>query len=289
MKHLLPDYQQHLALSPEERIEKINSRIWIPYPTAISTINRLRSFINHPKVTRMPNFFLVGDTNNGKSEILEELDSYYKPVVSPEEGVRLDVLKIETPPGGKQSDLYSEILMKLNSAHSLSAIVPKKLYQVRQVLSSLQLKMLIIDELHSAISGSYNSQRGFMISLKFLANDLKIVMVVAGTKEAQRVISTDDQLSNRFEPIELPRWKLNKEFLQLLLSFEQRIALKKQSNLVQKEIAVKIFDLSEGLLGEVSKIIKASASLAIINETEKITPEIIDAINFTPPSVRRKV
>lgn len=289
MKHLLPDYRHQLTLSPEERIEKINSRIWIPYPTAISIINRLKGYVTHPKVTRMPNFFLVGDTNNGKSEILDELDSYYEPVVSADEGVKLDVLKIETPPGGRQSDLYSEILMKLNSAHSLSAIVPKKLYQVRQVLSSLQVKMLIIDELHSAISGSFNNQRGFMISLKFLANQLKLVLVVAGTREAQRVISTDDQLSNRFEPIELPRWKLNKEFLQLLLSFEQRIALEKQSNLVQKEIAMKIFDLSEGLLGEVSKVIKAAASLAIVNKTEQITPEIIDAISFTPPSLRRKV
>lgn len=289
MDHLSDIAKATVSKSIHERIEYIDSRIWIPYPNSVAILKKFNSFLTRPKVERMPNIFLTGDSNNGKTELLHEFDKKFQPYIIPGIGPKLDVLLIQAPPRADEARLYGLILKKLNVAHSWNEKVSKKYYQVEQVLSSLDVKILIIDEIHNIITGTYNKQREFLTVLKFLTNQLKIILIVAGTKDARRVINTDEQLANRFQPIELPRWSLNKEYLQLLASFESKLPLKKPSNLVSRDLATKIFDMSEGLLGEISWIIKESAKLAIENGDEIIEGQTIDAIDYVSPSQRRKI
>lgn len=289
MDHLSDIAKATVSKSIQERIEYIDSRIWIPYPNSVAILKKFNSFLTRPKVERMPNIFLTGDSNNGKTELLHEFDKKFQPYIIPGIGPKLDVLLIQAPPRADEARLYGLILKKLNVAHSWNEKVSKKYYQVEQVLSSLDVKILIIDEIHNIITGTYNKQREFLTVLKFLTNQLKIILIVAGTKDARRVINTDEQLANRFQPIELPRWSLNKEYLQLLASFESKLPLKKPSNLVSRDLATKIFDMSEGLLGEISWIIKESAKLAIENGDEIIEGQTIDAIDYVSPSQRRKI
>ena len=95
----------------------------------------------------------------------------------------------------------------------------------RDVLRFVGARMLIIDEVHAILAGSYRQQRILLNTLRFLATDLRIPLVCAGTADAKRALTTDQQLADRFEAIELPRWHNDESFHRLLTSYKLSIDL----------------------------------------------------------------
>jgi hypothetical protein len=148
--------------------------------------------------------------------------------------------------------------------------------------------MLMIDEVHNVITGPVNKQRQFLNVLKYLGNDLQIPLVGLGTQAALRAIQADPQLANRFEPVALPRWQLDHDFLMLLASFEQALPLREPSRLVEERLARKLLALSEGSLGELSALLTVAAIYAVKSGTERIDEQVLAAVDWTPPSERRR-
>ncbi len=288
MKHLKEDIQTIALQDDESRIQYIRSNFWIPYTRANQVLKKFDDLLNHPRVHRMPNLLLVGDTNNGKTSLLNKFDEKFKPFISPEHGTQLDVLMIQAPPDPDERRLYNVILDKLMAPYRINDRVDKKHFQVMELFGSLNLKIFIIDEIHNILHGSYNKQRGFLTVLKYLANELKIGIIAAGTKDAVRVINTDPQLANRFEPVILHKWKMNEDYLRFLMSFERLLPLKEKSKLIEKELSHKILAISEGTIGEISKVIKEAAILAIENGYESIQPEMLESIPYMSPSRRKR-
>jgi hypothetical protein len=67
--------------------------------------------------------------------------------------------------------------------------------------------MLVIDEIHSVLAGTFREQRIVLNAIRFLANDLRIPLVCVGTHEAKQALMTDQQLADRFEAWECRRGK----------------------------------------------------------------------------------
>jgi len=125
--------------------------------------------------------------------------------------------------------------------------------------------------------------------LRYLGNELRIPLVCMGTKDAYLAIRTDPQLENRFEPCVLPLWEDDKEFRALLQSFVSAIPLKGRSDLNSTEIANFILKKSEGILGEISAIIRAAAKLAIRSLKEKIDLELVKELDYKSLSERKNM
>ncbi len=138
------------------------------------------------------------------------------------------------------------------------------------------------------LTGPVNKQRQFLNVLKYLGNDLQIPLVGLGTKEALRAIQADPQLANRFEPAALPRWRLNQDFQMLLASFERALPLREPSRLAAEPVARKLLGLSEGSLGELSVLLTAAAVYAVQSGAERIDAHVLAAIDWIPPSERRR-
>jgi len=51
--------------------------------------------------------------------------------------------------------------------------------------------------------------------LRWLGNELQIPLIAVGWR-GLHAIQSDDQLTNRFEPVPLPKWRAGKEYDQLL-------------------------------------------------------------------------
>lgn len=83
------------------------------------------------------------------------------------------------------------------------------------------------------------------------------------TAEAIRAVQADPQLANRFNPEILPKWKLDQEYLRLLASFEKVIPLKQPSNLINRELAELILNMSGGTIGEISTLLNMASIFAI--------------------------
>ena len=286
--HLKEDVRKTMDLPMEERIAFIRKDLWIGYPAALATLDKLESLLAHPRVQRMPNLLLVGDTNNGKSRIVERFRSRH-PATDSENGesVLVPVLVVQAPPVPDESRLYGAILLRLFAPFSHRDRAEKKAIQVMKLLGRIGTKVLIIDEIHNILAGNGMKIRGVLNAVKNLGNELQVSIVGAGTQDAYRAIQTDPQLANRFEPAPLPRWNLDEDFMRLLASFERVIPLANPSALTERSLAVKIHALSEGLLGEVSILLRKAAEVAIRNESEKITKGLLDSVSFVPPSKRR--
>ena len=72
LSHLKAAAQSTAQLPNSERVARIRADRWIGYPRASAALERLDTLLDWPKKQRMPNLLIVGQTNNGKSMIIEK-------------------------------------------------------------------------------------------------------------------------------------------------------------------------------------------------------------------------
>jgi type II secretory pathway predicted ATPase ExeA len=287
--HLSENAQAALELSVAERLDRIRRPRWIGYTRAKTLLDKLDDLLTHPKTHRMPNLLIVGDTNAGKTMLANrfvQLHPADKTLGG--EAVLVPVLAIQAPPGPDEGRFYNAILEALATPYNPRERVAQQQIQVLRMLKRIGIQMLIIDEVHNVLTGSVTKQRQFLNVLKYLGNDLQITLVGLGTKEALRALQADPQLANRFEPAALPPWQLDQEFQMLLASFERVLPLRQPSGLADETLARKLLALSEGSLGELSVLLTSAAVYAVRSGTERIDEKVLAAIDWVPPSERRR-
>lgn len=286
--HLNEKTRQLLDSSEAERIESIRLGSWIPYSRAKEALDHMDELFAYPRIDRMPHMLLVGASNNGKTQILKRFLGQHPADPNPwGEHAIIPVVMVEAPSAPDVGELYDRLFMAINQPFSPRAPVKEKEPMLFNVLEKIQLKMLLIDEIQHLIAGGQTRQREFRNALKSLGNILRISIVGAGVEEAFNAFNTDPQLSNRFEPEFLPKWKMDKEFGVLLNTMERRTPLMHPSGLQGNEMARKIYYMSEGILGEIHEIVKRAAVHAIRSQQEQITLETLDKIRWTQPSKRK--
>jgi type II secretory pathway predicted ATPase ExeA len=278
-----------LELSNEERIHHINSEHWIGYTRAKEILDRMEYLLTFPKKHRMPNLLIVGETNNGKTMIVNRFQAKHQAYDNKDEdAITLPVFVIQAPARPDETLFYEEMLIKLAAPFKFTEKVSKKRFQVMHILEQTSTRMLVIDEIHNIIAGNLSRQRVFLNVLKNFCNDLQIPLVGVGTEDAFNAINTDPQLANRFEPMTLPHWIRNTEYLRLLASFERMLPLKNPSALAEPSLAEKILIMSEGIIGEISSVLSRAAIAAINNKQELINLKTLESLNWIQPSERKR-
>ena len=286
---LLKEAEDALLQSDNERIQFIKGDHWIPYDRASEVLEKMTSLLSHPRILRMPNLLIIARTNNGKTQILrrfQELNPANDNIGG--EAISVPVVYVQAPSDPDERRLYSEILNAIFARYSFSDHPQKLLDNVKDKFGKIGVKMLLIDELNNLVVGTTTKQRRFLTVLKQLGNELRIPIVAAGTEEAVRAVQTDPQLSNRFEPMILPRWALDVNFQRLLATYEQMLPLRKPSGLSKKQMAQAIWGRSEGTIGEAIMLVKKAAVLAIENGTEQIDALTLENCGYAAPSARKK-
>jgi len=91
------------------------------------------------------------------------------------------------------------------------------------------VQVLVIDEVHNILAGTYREQRIVLNTLRFLSNRLRISLVCFGVNEAREAISGDVQLARRFEQFTLSRWAANEQFESLAVSILRNTPLRQPS------------------------------------------------------------
>lgn len=287
--HLHESAAKLLELSDEERIERIRSPRWIGYPRAKEVLGKLEDLLAYPPSHRMPNMLIVGDTNNGKTMLVQRFCSAHPAEDNPEgEGVLAPVISVEAPPVPDESRFYDDILEVLFAPYKQHEAVSTKEKLVLTQLRNVGVRMLIVDEIHHLLAGSLNRQRAFLNVIKGLGNKLQIPFVGVGTRDAFRAIQTDPQLSNRFEPVLLPQWQDDTDFKRLLASFECMLPLRNPSKLYEAKMASRLHLMSGGYIGELSRLLSAVAVHAIKSGSEKVDGKVLDAIGWVSPADRKR-
>lgn len=190
------------------------------------------------------------------------------------------------PSEPKVQRFYSLLLNAIGAPYSPRAKVSELEVLALNLLRKVNLKMLIIDEVHNILAGTAAQQREMLNLFRFLGNSLCIPLVCIGTKDAYLAIRSDAQLENRFEPIPLPAWQYDAEYLHLLASFATMLPLSKSSNLQDPKTAQYILAKSEGTIGEIAKILCHAAIYAIQSKSEIISYALLKELAYQSPSER---
>lgn len=283
--HIHPDFRHIMQLSDKERIEFLDEPRWNGYHTAQQILDTLQGFLHKPTRPRMPNLLLVGDSNNGKTTIIRRfVDLCGQGYVNEDAEPVKPIILAEAPPSADEKGLYISILERFFTPYRASDPIVKLRYQVIHLFRACHVKMLVIDEFHSLLTGSSIKQREVMNTLKLLCNELAIPIVGVGTREAVRVLHTDPQHASRFDVMSLPTWELNKDFQRLLAGFEKLIPLKNPSRLHQPELAMLLHAISEGNIGNLHRLLIECAKDAISSGAEEINKTIIEKKSWVRPT-----
>ncbi|HAI32283.1 MULTISPECIES: TniB family NTP-binding protein [unclassified Thalassospira] len=287
-EHLHSEAAKYLEASRDEQIHWLNTPKWFPYDTGNRMLEKIEAMIKHPPTHRMPSMMLVGETNNGKTMILEEaLSRHPRRSIPEEEADQIPVIFITMPPGPELRRFYKQVLDKVGAVHRPSDTTANLESQVLHVLKGVGTRLIIIDELHNISEGKFTQQRQFLNMLRFLSNELRLSFICAGTKKAIRTIQTDDQLANRFKPYNLPEWKDGKDYRRFLYFLESTLPLPEPSNLHKSELARTILTISERTVGEMVSYVKEATFIALDESSAHLKPHHFEIADYTSPSRRK--
>jgi hypothetical protein len=283
--HVHPTFQHVMIMSDVERIAFMYMPRWVGYKSAQHILDTLHGLMHTPTRPRMPNLLIVGDSNNGKTTIIHRFRELYStPSVNDDAEPVIPVIVAESPPSADEKGLYTSILERFSVPYRPADPATKLRYQVIHLLRNCHVRILIIDEFHTLLTGSPVKQREVMNTVKLLCNEVKIPVVGVGTKEAVTVLHTDPQHASRFDVIKLPQWELNQEFQRFLSDFEKILPLKKASKLNTPELASLLHTISQGNTGDLHRLLIECATEAIKSGKEQIDKSIIESKAWLRPT-----
>lgn len=299
-----PQYP-HLSLACGEtmgskaaRLDYIEDVHWVNYPDAHDALDKMEKMLKKSRRKRKADkgkkrkhhLIIEAESNNGKTAILEEFELRHPIQENPTgDGIIVPFLLIELPPRPNETTVYNEMLKKLKATHQGRVMGGDKHLQVLWLLEQVKVLMMGVDELSNILMGTESQQTEVLNVLKYMGNSLQIPVVSAGVPEIEECIRKDPQWKNRFHTKFLPRWNLNKQFADLLASLELDLPLPEPSNLgTTPEIVMKLFTMSDGLVGEVAQVLEEVTEFCIENNKPRITRDMLDHHEWEPPSQRRR-
>ena len=286
--HLHKNARAQLELPDVERIRVIQAGSWMALDHARRAIERMEELLAYPRVTRMPNLLLVGASFSGKTSIIEHFRDMHLPELDPTAECSIcPVVMVEAPSKPDIADFYSRILDALMCRYKPTAPAYEKYSQIKRLFKQLDVKVLIVDEIHHLIAGSMNRQREFRNALKSLGNETKVCIVAAGIEDAYNAFNADSQMSSRFMPMVLPKWSAGQAMGDLLATLESRMPLKLPSELASVPMMTEIDRRAEGPLGDICDLVRTAGVDAIRKKTEQITLKQLKSLDWTPPSKRK--
>ena len=287
LSHLTLSAQKVALLPDDERIQRIRSDRWIGYPRALDALNRLEALYTWPTKQRMPNLLIVGPTNNGKSMIIEKFRRTHPPITE-EHRENISVLSVQMPSEPSIIRFYAALLAAVGAPFRPRQRLAELEHMALKLLRAVDVRILVIDELHNILAGKGNNQREFLNLLRFLGNELRIPLVGVGTPEAYLAIRSDNQLENRFDPIVLPLWKEGEDLSSLLASFASALPLRRRSSIFTPSMSRYLLTRSEGTIGELARLLTSAAIAAIESGEEEINTRTLVLAEYEGPTERRR-
>lgn len=281
--HLLDHVRPYLGRSIEDRIAYIRAPRWIGHHVAVQAHERLAELLSHPPALRTRGLMLVGPYSNGKTMIAERFAVEHLRTVDPQ---RMWV--VQTREGAGLTHFYGSILQALRAPIGNSRGVGRKAEQIDHLLGSLRPRILIFDEFHNALRGRVRDVEAVLAFLRRIGRQFDISPVLIGEVAVYDSINETSEMASRFDLQAVPRWQYGEEFLTLLDSLEGALPLAYASDLSDEPLARTVFQLSEGLIGEIVAIVSAAAVAAARSGEERIKKSSIEELRYIPVSKRRR-
>jgi hypothetical protein len=293
-EHLDARYRRFAAAPDEERIALIKADRWIGFEQAQAALDRLEALLVYPPRDRMPCLLIYGSTGMGKTKIVRKFERAHPARFSQASGTtQRPVVVAQIPSEPVERDLYRELLVSLEApALSGGTLAPEK-EVCRSLLRAVGARMIVLDEVNGMLAGTYRQQRIFLNALRFLANDLRVPLVCAGTDLARQAPLTDAQLAERFEAFHLKPWHNDRAFARLLRSLAAILPLRAPSDLFSGAVRARIHGLSSGVTARIFRLIETAAEEAVRSGKERLDLDsfaddpLLPLVSMTQSAARR--
>ena len=276
---LEPQVYALLSKSNKERIDFINQDKWVGYPAAKKILEELENLLVLPERQRKRFILVEAPSGNGKTTILKRFSKQH-PFERVNGVLIAPVIYVECPAGPSVDEFYAEILFALRAPIATTTV--QKKFQLKLLLPQVKAKVLLIDNFHDFKYGNSDLRKKFIAAVRKLATDtdVNISIVATATYIGRNVIEGDRQTYSRFKFMNLPTWKDDGNFRNLLSTFERVLPLKKVSNLAGDQLYRRILVMSEGIMANVEEILQEAAELAIETGKERIDEQVLKEVPF---------
>ena len=232
LDHLHVGVWSYLDGSLEERVSRLYAPKWVAYARGNEALARMAHLLNHPPSGRMPCMLLYGDSNIGKTMIVEKFIRDHPNICNEFNEVEVrHTVHLQMPANPTDNKLYAHIIEGLGVQPPISRRGTDMELLGLRLLHRQPPKLMIIDEVHHLLAGSVREQRQLLNQLKYISNKLRMPIVALGTNEALYAMQADPQIASRFEPFALPKWRESPEFREFVVSFGRLLPLEKPSPL----------------------------------------------------------
>ena len=280
LSHLASAAKEQAFQDAKTRIHLVQTARWVGFSRAQMAVDELERRYQYPSCARMPCMLLYGDSGMGKTMILEKMERQHPSTLDERRQIKLrPVLTVQMPPSPDERRFYTRILEVLGAPYSIRDQIGSLEGRVIHLLEKLGTKLLFIDEVHHLLAVSHREQRRALNLLKFLANELKIVVVVVGTSDAFHALQTDLQVASRFEPLLIPRWTATDAFRSFVVAYGKLLPLRKASPFGEPEMIHALIKQSDGITGRVTWLIGRAAEMAISDGSEQIDAACIERVS----------
>ena len=229
---------------------------WISYPRGDVGLRKLRDLIKAPPSHRPGGMLLYGDSNSGKTTLVRHFQNLRSKGSDagdddyPFEAGNATMI-FQSPPYPSTGALLTGALRSLNAPHQETWHWEKKLDAAVAILSKTSVRMIVIDEIHNALTGPHDKRVHFLNTIKYLSNELRIPIVVIGTSLALSTIQTDQQLGSRLVPFKLPKWEADKEFAHFLGRIFMHLKVNPVPAINSRKFRERFIHMTDGLTGEI--------------------------------------
>ncbi|GLR77465.1 TniB family NTP-binding protein (plasmid) [Azospirillum oryzae] len=237
-RHLGPSALEVIALSPEERIVRMQGRRFTEYPRCRFVLDLMLEQLEQPAGTIKPNLLIWGESGQGKSTIMAKHLRDHPAVFDKKTGVRRTAtVGLEMPPMCDVKWFYTQLLRAIDAPVNESrANIPLLADRVVTLYRLTGVRQILIDEAHNMLMGTLRQQRIMLTVIRHLSNVLGIPLVLFGTQDAREALMHDHQLTRRFRFVELPVWEAGEEFQTMVGSVLRTLPLRRPSTLTARSI-----------------------------------------------------
>lgn len=266
------------SLGTRDRCTAIMEQRWIGYPAAQRALEAMTRVRDRPRSTRTAGVAICGPFLNGKTmvsdrflslETLQIRPSYY--YVVPTKPTRLEFLSGMIQAMGRLPDPSQRT-------------IEGRRQQLHELLDEHRPRIFVFDDAHHGFTGSATKELHSLLRLMGHRWDLSPVLI--GNFSLRTAIHGDGELKTRLANCPLERWEYNQDFGRLLQSLERALPLARKSELTDEVLAARIYEMAEGLIGDIVQNVALTAVAAVRSGEERVTAELFDAMNFEPPSRR---
>lgn len=275
--HLLPSAVEALDLPKNLRIRDILERRFITHERINDVFKYADYLMFRPVRSRASGMVLIGAPGSGKTDLLEQLRDRY-----PGESARRGL--IATRPtllfsmcGVREARaLYVRMLSALGHPETAAFTGRAREQLVLTAARACALKMLLIDEIQDVLKGTRTQQTATLETLRFLMNELHVVLIVAGSEEAELAISMDMHLSSRLKLKRLPKWEVDGYLAHFLSAMESSLPLRQASRLHAEGTMRLIVRLTGGQTDAIVTLVANAAAIAVESGCERITQTLLE-------------